>query len=248
MKRDIFLSNRFRATSRSVIEIIGLPGVGKSTVSRLLVEKYGFSYFQSTLKAVGLTWLIINCCISIFYFLISVTSFKATEAKHYVLWHRRKFGVFKELRTWFYLLNTAQLPRSDKKAHEGYIYDQGPLFAIAWLKVFGVGGQSSFIVRLLANILVDRLTVMDCLVVLEADVDILMERIKSRGTMHDLLAIDGSEAGRFLDDYRKEFGYLIETAKDLGVQVLIIDTSNSTQASIADEVGSWVLERRVCEK
>jgi len=33
---------------------------------------------------------------------------------------------------------------------------------------------------------------------------------------------------------------LIETAKDLGVQVLIIDTSNSTQASIADEVGSWV--------
>ena len=156
--------------------------------------------------------------------------------KKYVLNHRAHNNFFKELRVWFFLLNTEYICRRNNDSNFPMIYDQGPLFSIVWLKLFGKGTSFTFLRKIIDNLLNRVLSHLNIIIYLDITNESLLNRITKRGTKHDLLFLDEIDLMNFISDYKKEFKSVVTKAKEKRVLIIDINTSNKDLGLILEEI------------
>ena len=99
-----------------------------------------------------------------------------------------------------------------KKAHNqsDFLLDQGPIFLLTYLRLFGFSGVEDELLRQWwSQKLDDWASILDTIFWLDAQDDVLLERIHHRDRWHIIKTMSDDEAVNFLARYREVFWQII---------------------------------------
>lgn len=212
-----------------LVELAGPAGVGKSTLSRALLGRGGTAkgtiWGLPVLSLLGngvrlLPSLLGNCGRS--------RSLLWDESRHMV-----------RLATLQRALTTAEASGSRM-----VVFDEGPVFALAWLRGFGhdmLRGEASE--PWWRATLRDWAAVMDVVVVVEANDALLARRIRTRPHGHEVKGFSDPEIAAWMARFRAALSWVLDglTAEG-GPTVLRVTTDREPPEILAERVGA-VLDR-----
>ncbi|HEY3279492.1 MAG TPA: hypothetical protein VGJ83_03195 [Gemmatimonadales bacterium] len=183
---------------RSVIELVGPAGAGKTTIRRLLAAKYG-------IKGRGV-WRMPTHRLLRSGIRLLPTSLRLWSAAGTLAWEETKHII--RLDALFELLHGA-----DGRVRRRWILDEGPVFVFAWLRTMGrAAARPARFADWWGTELARWRRTVGAIVTLDAPNEILTERIRARAKAHLLKTTSDAEAARFLDRYRVAYD---ETIADL---------------------------------
>ncbi|HFD11151.1 MAG TPA: hypothetical protein ENJ32_01590 [Crenotrichaceae bacterium] len=195
-----------------ICEIIGLAGVGKSSVLAELQNRnlgnvnVSLSRLSSwTLKLVALLKVLP------IYFIILFNR-KIKNRPDYAVHRIKQAALFLELRVMIYLQLGIDLLSQDEIVHKNraLIFDQGPVFKLATLYLFGSTQYSPTAMRWWENMADAWAAHITHYVSLTAGVPVLQKRVYNRESNHTLKELSDKEANHFISDYIKTFDLLKE--------------------------------------
>lgn len=213
-----------------IVEIIGLAGTGKSTLSNALYqqnnkflasERLGSKETKHRLFYIEQTFLLLP---TILRQPRNGSWFTRADIKKMVYlngWHR-------------------VLEQQGAKNNAIIVADQGPIFKLATLYEFG----PKTLKDQRFNHWWDQrfrqwASTIDMVVWLDASDEILVERIISRDTWHMVKDFSPEEARKFFSDYRVAFDYVISRLTSIrDIPILRIDTSHQSPEELLAQVSS----------
>jgi len=179
-----------------VAELVGAAGTGKSTLSLRLARRPGV--MRASVWKLPRGWWVFNAVRSLPSLLALCLRAQALP------W--ADMGYMIRLRTLHHLVRS----RRTRASAPLVILDEGPVFALAWLRLFGherAAGQT--MTRWRRAVIRDWAATVDVVVLLDAPDAVLAGRIRTRDQPHRIKAGSDSEIGRFATAYREAFGEVI---------------------------------------
>ena len=221
----------FTDHSPRVVELAGPAGSGKSATRRALIAR--------SPSATGMIWglpvrsLLLNG-------IQQIPSFVPLwrEARS-LLWAETRHMV--RLRT---LQQSLQVSRSERNA---VFFDEGPVFALAWLRGFGHPVMRSAASDLWwRSTMAEWAALVDVVFVLDAPDALLASRIRTRPEDHEVKQFSDSEVAAWMARFREALDWVLDRM-DLegGTTVIRLDTSTGTPEELAERALA-ALDRRVC--
>jgi hypothetical protein len=208
---------------RLLIELAGPAGAGKSTLSTALVRQLHGS--PATIWGLPVFPLLANGV----QLVPTFTSMWLHSRSP--LWHETRHMV--RLQTLRRALRKAS-PYSD----EALIFDEGPVFALAWLRGFGHETlRQNPSAEWWATALREWASVMDAVVVLDAPDEILASRIRARQHPHEVKEFSDPEIARWMARFRRGLDWVLtEMARFGGPPVLRLPSGKDPAERIADKL------------
>jgi hypothetical protein len=206
-----------------LVELAGPAGVGKSTLASALRRRHPAT--QGTIWGLPALRLLengIQLLPTLFFFWLQSRSLLWDESRHMV-----------RLKTLHRALQRGELPREPIM-----IFDEGPIFALAWLRGFGHESMRSEAAdewwRLTLR---DWAQVMDAVVVLEAPDTLLAERIRARPMFHEVKQASDPEISGWMARFRAALGWVLaQMAAQGGPVVVRMTTDHDTPDDVAEQV------------
>lgn len=209
------------------VEIVGVAGSGKSTLSRALRSEYGCHVADSLHTKLPGHWPYVV------HGLPRVVPFLAASVRD------RPLLSWDELKFVLYVAEWDRFLRAEYRDRPGVVVlDQGPMFALARLLWGGkpVTRHPSFEewLRRMAGHWSHEL---DAIVLLDAPDAVLLERIDAREQRHDAKGVSSHEGLELLGRHREAYGRVFELVESLGgTRVLRYDTATMPPDRIAAEI------------
>jgi predicted ATPase len=208
-----------------LIELAGPAGVGKTTLSRALLGRGGtakgaiwglpvFSLLGNGLRL--LPSLLENC-----------------RQSGSLLWEESRYMV--RLATLHRALTGARPP-----AARVVVFDEGPIFALAWLRGFGHEVmRSKALEDWWRTTLRDWADLMDAVVVVEANDALLARRIRTRAHAHEVKQFSDPEIVAWMARFRAALSWVLAgLAAEGGPAVLRVTTDREPPEILAERVGA----------
>lgn len=208
-----------------LVELAGPAGVGKSTLSRALVGRGGM--VTGTIWGLSVSALLANGV------RLLPTLFGNCRRTGSLLWDESRHMV---------RLSTLhrQLTGTRSSPIRTVVFDEGPVFALAWLRGFG-----HEIMRSEASdawwqaTLRDWAPVIDAVVVVEANDALLARRIRTRPHTHEVKEFSDQEIVTWMARFRSALGWVLEgLARESGPAVLRVTTEREPPELLAERVAA----------
>lgn len=211
------------ARGPTIVELVGPAGAGKTTLARALVAAGVRPGAPPPRRA---------------YAVALVTG--AVRLLPALVEHRgssRWFGRG-ELRSIAYL---DAWHRQVRRGREVILFDQGPVYRLAFLKEFGPDLVASRSFTTWWSAALERWAqTLDLVVLLDAPDEVLIDRVNERGRSHAIKEADDRAARDFLARYRSAFDEVVGAMAVLGgPEIVVFDTA----ATVPDEVERAVAAR-----
>ena len=116
--------------------------------------------------------------------------------------------------------------------------DQGPIFnCISAERLANQGEIHKSASERMRKLLIENLKFLDDIVVLNADLPILLQRIDGRGQDHQIKGSDTGSAQAFLEDYRKRYESILEDIQERAdIRIMRIDTGHQDPDQVVSEI------------
>jgi broad-specificity NMP kinase len=206
-----------------LVELAGPAGVGKSTLSRALTRQCAGA--SGTIWGLPVLPLLGNGV----QLLPTFLAFWRHSGS--LLWDESRHMV--RLKTLHRLLR-----RADPSRAGVVVFDEGPIFALAWLRGFGhetMRSESSE--KWWRATLREWATVVDAVVVLEAPDSLLAGRIRARPEWHEVKQASDPEISVWMARFRTALNWVLaELATQDGPIVLRVATDQESPERIAEQV------------
>lgn len=218
------------------IEIVGVAGSGKSTLTRALRSGYGCHVADSLHTRTPSHWPYVAHSIPGLLPLVAAN----VRNRPLLSWDELKFVVY--VAEWHRFL------RAERLGHAGVIVlDQGPIFALACL-LWGrkpITRRAPFEAWL--RRMVERWSLeLDVIVLLDARDEVLLARINDREQGHDAKGVPARDGLELIERHRVAYGRVLEPIGRLGSpHVLRYDTATMPPAKIAGELAEILELSRV---
>jgi hypothetical protein len=220
------------------IEIVGVAGSGKSTLTRAMSTGYGCHVADSLHTRMPAHWPYVVRSLP------QLLRFASASARDrpVLSWDELKFVIYVE--EW------ARFLRAEERTRTGVtVLDQGPVFALACL-LWGqkpVTRHAPFEHWLLS--MIERWSLeLDAIVVLDAPDDVLLARIDEREQRHDVKGVSAHEALEVIGRHRDAYGRVLGLSERLGsTRTLRYDTATMPSAQVAAELAEVFELTRVRE-
>lgn len=204
-----------------ILELAGPAGVGKSSLQRALVGRW--SAAPRTIWGQPVPSLLATGVRSLPGFM--------------PLWSSARAPLWDETRHLVRLLTLGEALRSEP-GRERVIFDEGPVFALAWLRGFGHPVMRSSAAeswwRLTTSVWAG---LMDVVVVLDAPDSVLAHRIRSRPEDHEVKAYSDPDIAAWMARFRESLDWVLsELTVEAGPAVIRINAADSSPAAIAATV------------
>ena len=213
--------------SPQIVEIVGVAGSGKSTLTRALRSGYGWHIADSLHTRIPAHWPYVAHGIPGLLPLVDAS----VRDRPLLSWDELKFIVY--VAEWHRFL------RAERPGHSGAIVlDQGPIFALACLlwgrKPFTRSARFEAWLRQM----VERWSLeLDAIVLLDAPDEILLARIDDREQGHDAKGAPLHEGLELIERHRDAYGRVLELSEGLGgPRLLRYNTATMPPAKIAAEL------------
>jgi len=208
-----------------IIELLGVAGVGKSTLANELKKKKGNSIINPTPSRTSLLFLK-HIWKNRGY--IFATMMSKSQVKKEII----AAIVFSDI----YLDN--QFLDSIRSKHKLIVFDQGLLFLAAFLEK----EYSDISVNVFNKVKLNRVITShyDNVIYLSCPIDVLIERINARNNWHRIKGESHENTVKFLTDYQTIYLRLIDRIDSQGVSVL---STVHTDLSAPDLLANSVLDR-----
>jgi hypothetical protein len=208
-----------------LVELAGPAGVGKSTLSRALLGRGGIA--KGTIWGLPVPSLLGN---GVRLLPLLLRNCRRTRS---LLWDESR-----------HMVRLATLHRAPAgtvlAGTRIVVYDEGPIFALAWLRGFG-----HEIMRSEASeawwqaTLRDWATVMDVVVVVEASDVLLARRIRTRPHPHEVKEFSDPEIVAWMARFRSALSWVLAgLAREGGPVVLRVTTDREPPGMLAERVGA----------
>jgi broad-specificity NMP kinase len=204
----------------TVVELLGLPGVGKTSVVSALESSGGvasMSRYRSVSNVVAY-------------------SMAALRLAPVLVAGRREGAMRGDGNKLVRLESSRAIVRTRGRGRRAFVFDQGPLFLVRQLERHeatlspSIDAKRSALAKAWARAL-------DLVVVLDASDEVLLRRIRARGKTHPLQAMSEDEARRWLNEERLSFDHVLDELHPYSsFRTEHIDTSDASPASTADAV------------
>jgi hypothetical protein len=137
--------------------------------------------------------------------------------------------------------------RDGGRAHSTMIFDEGPIFALAWLRGFGHPIMQSKVLDDWWRTTLHRWALLvEIIIVLDAPDEVLIRRIRTRPEDHEVKLLSAREIAAWMERFRQALDWVLTSlALENGVTVVRLDTSTSTPEQLADRAMA-TLSRGVC--
>jgi shikimate kinase len=209
-----------RAEPVAIVELLGLPGVGKTSVVSALESLGGvvtMSRYRSASNVVAY-------------------SMAALRLAPVLVAGRREGAARGDGNKLVRLESSRTIVRARGRGRRAFVFDQGPLFLIRQLERHD-GAMSPSIDAKRSALGEAWARALDLVVVLDASDDVLLERVRARGKPHPLQDMSDDEARRWLDEERRSFDGVLDELRPHGAfRIERVDTSNASPASTANDV------------
>jgi hypothetical protein len=208
---------------RLLIELAGPAGAGKSTLSTALVRQLHGA--PATIWGLPVLPLLGNG-------IQLVPTFTG-------LWLHSRSPLWDETR---HIVRLQTLRRALQKTDAGgkgaLIFDEGPIFAMAWLRGFGhesLRGQPT--AEWWRTALGQWASVLDAIVVLDAPDQLLAARIRARHTPHEVKELPDHEIARWMGRFRQALEWVLaELARHDGPKVVRLSSREDPAERIAENL------------
>jgi hypothetical protein len=208
-----------------LVELAGPAGVGKSTLSRALIGRGG--------AAKGAIWglPVLPLLGNGVRLLPSLLGFCRTSRS--LLWDESRHMV--RLTTLHRALTGTRAP-----AARAVVFDEGPIFALAWLRGFGHEMlRSKASEAWWRATLRDWAAVMDVVVVVEANDVLLASRIRTRPHAHEVKEFSDPEIVAWMARFRLALSWVLAgLAAEGGPSILRVTTDREPPEILAERVGA----------
>lgn len=186
------------------IEIVGIAGAGKSSIVRGLTlpsnSKSGLQVSKK-LSIRQLSTLVISICIAFFL---------APMNRHWILSIRS-----------IYWLQKFSFSQNDKVV----LFDQGPVFHLAFLNSVGSGYKPNLLLRFYIRLVIPKIAErISNIIVLQVSLGEAYRRCKSREKLHSLQTRSPQSAERFLLEFERSYNFLCQEFGRRGVSVDCVET------------------------
>jgi broad-specificity NMP kinase len=212
-----------RNRSPLLVELAGPAGVGKSTLSRALRERYAGG--QGTIWGLPVLPLLGNGV------QLLPTLWCFWRYSRSLLWDESRHMV--RLKTLHQAWRRGELPHG-----RVVVFDEGPIFGLAWLRGFGHETmRSATSEEWWRATLREWAAVMDAVVVLEASDRLLAQRIRSRPEWHEVKQASDPEIAIWTARFRSALDWVLaELTVEGGPVVLRVATDRDPPERIAQRV------------
>jgi thymidylate kinase len=246
-----------------VIEVLGPSGAGKSTLVQalgsysseiiadfcLIPGSFGYSSIRSIArKNVRLGSLLEFVRQQQRYFPLYIRSAISLLPAIFFQYHRRKRPTWSEIKEMIYIETLRCVLERPMFNHSSVIVlDQGAIFLLAWLHLYGSEGTKSREFKQWAN----RATAqwaktLDLVICLDAPDAVLIERIHNRQSEHRIKNQTQKEAQDFLARYRAVYEDIIaQLIRSDGPTVLRFDTRQISLEQIIDSLRTTLDEHNI---
>ncbi len=223
-----------RERSLVVVELLGLPGAGKTTVVEAIAS-------SGTIEVM-----------SRYRSLANVPAYSMTALRLAPALARArpwKESSWKDCNKMVRIESSLSIVRRHvRRGAAAFAFDQGPLFLLGQLEGSD-GSRSAAIEARRVEILRRWAGTLDLALVLDAPDDVLLQRIRHRAKRHALQDMSDDVACRSLDVQRRSFDLLLEEIRSYGaVRTQRIDTSTSsvsaTGAAVLRSIASVTASRQ----
>jgi predicted ATPase len=208
-----------------LIELAGPAGVGKTTLARALLARGGITqsaiWGQPVLSLLGngvrLLPALLHC----------------SRQSRALLWNESRHMV--RLATLRRELTSAAAPSSRM-----VLFDEGPVFALAWLRGFGHSVMRSAMSETWWQAsLRDWARLMDAVVVVDANDVLLATRIRTRPHNHEVKEFSDPEIVAWMGRFREALNWVLAgLASHGGTTILRVTTEHETPDILAERVGA----------
>jgi shikimate kinase len=215
-----------------IVELVGLAGAGKTTLSRMLSQRSERIRVAADLALRNRKHVPIFA--GYFPFLLP-RMIRGRASSRGFTWDEMKAMVY--LKMWPHLLRTEAV-QSDAVI----LLDHGPIFKLATLNAFGPerlrsGGFDPW----WHSVLTQCAHTLDMVVLLRAPNEILIERINARNQRHAVKGKSAIDAHEFLMRYQDSFDEILLRLKMLGGPTpLIFDSSQASVEQIVEELWAYL--------
>lgn len=206
-----------------LVELVGPAGVGKSTLSRALHRRCAAK--QGTIWGLPVLPLLGNGA------RLVPTLFPLWLHSRSLLWDESRHMV--RLRTL-----QRELSRGRTNGSSAVIFDEGPVFALAWLRGFGHESVRSAAADAWWQITLRQWAVaVDTVVVLDASDTLVASRIRSRPEWHEIKHASDQEISTWIGRFRSALSWVLAgLAVHGGPAIHRIRTDQASPEHIADQV------------
>lgn len=222
-----------RHAKHALVEIIGVAGTGKSTVTKMLIEETGYtrSPFISARELAQLP-----------LFLRSLRRLVPLVTRNLTEWPKMTWADFKLM-----VYVTSWDRRLQRQPGTGIlILDQGPLYALVRLKAKGLGIASSPAFQEWWSEMLEKwLNEISVVIWLDAADEVLMGRINQRAQDHDLKDVPLKTGEEFLERYRSLFhGIASKIDRNGHPGIHRIDTGHLRLVEVAKAVAAAISQEQ----
>jgi hypothetical protein len=216
--------------SPRLVELAGPAGAGKSaTLQALIACSHGGN---GTIWGLPVSSLLLNG-------VQLIPSFVP-------LWRQARAPLWDETRHLVRLRTLARALRSGGSERNTVVFDEGPVFALAWLRGFGHPVMRSSAAEPWWRTTIHQwASLIDMVVVLDAPDGLLAQRIRNRSGDHEVKRASDPEIAAWMARFRQALDWVLASlALESGLTVLRLDTSMETPEQLAERALA-ALERSV---
>ncbi|HLO14160.1 MAG TPA: hypothetical protein VK206_04985 [Anaerolineales bacterium] len=221
-------TNQKTALSQVIVELVGLAGAGKTTLSKALSQRDERIHISGDLKLrnAGHLSVFLSQLPSLLPILLS-----RGQSGRWFTWDEVKTLVY--LQAW-----PGVLRRTTSMHDQVILLDQGPIFKLATLDAFGPERRNDpRFERWWRSMLEQWACTLDLVIWLNAPADILVERINTREKGHKIKGQQDLEAHQFLSQYQSSYEHTLRVlAARERTTMVPIDTSQRKIDQVVEEV------------
>jgi hypothetical protein len=152
------------------------------------------------------------------------------------LWRETRQPLWDETRHMVRLRTLREALEQGEPCGPAIIFDEGPVFAMAWLRGFGHPVMRTAVADAWWRMAFEEWSrLVDLVVVLDAPDELLARRIRSRPEDHEVKQASDPELARWMERFRQSLEWVLaRLTLEAGVSILRLDTSTDTPEQLAE--------------